>query len=64
MADPGWFEALPKDVQERVVADYDAKERERVRAEWAANGEPEHDCDPLDTYLGGCSVCGAVIPDA
>lgn len=56
-----WDDGLTEEQKADVLATYDASERDRVRREWEADGSYEHDCDPLDTYAGGCAVCGAII---
>jgi hypothetical protein len=53
-----YWSALTPEERETVLSMYDESERARVYAEWCTDGRSEHDCDPLDTYSGGCAVCG------
>lgn len=60
---PQWFEDLTADEKKEVLARYDERERARVYAEWCTDGREPHECDPLDTYCGGCAVCGLPLAE-
>lgn len=57
------FEDLTAEQKAEVLARYDEGERARVYAEWCTDGRAEHECDPLDTYCGGCAVCGLPLAE-
>lgn len=61
MTNTAWDDGLTEAERDEVARRYDASERARVHCEWEARDCPEHECDPLDMYLGGCAICGSTM---
>lgn len=59
-----WDDGLTEAQKIDVLRAYDERERARVRAEWEEADSFDHECDPFDTYVGGCSVCGGPVDEA